>query len=209
MRRRLVAALALAAACKGDPVPVSDGLDPLEANTAPWPEGDHPETLSVVTGSAEDWDWGHGRGWVRAPVADVLAAMEEPEVALDRREVDAWSVTWDTRPEYPASFTLHNEVDDIVTVTFDVTWRFGWTAEDGSEAGARWEKTDGSSVIELLEGSVRVFAEEDAIAGVEVVEHLDSIQADDTPHVESFLRDWFGDLVARAHGEPLPELDAR
>ena len=56
---------------------------------------------------------------------------------------------------------------------------------------------------------MRIFAEEDAITGVEVVERLDSIQADDTPNIRSFLGDWFGDLVARAHGEPLPELAER
>jgi hypothetical protein len=146
------------------------GLEPLEANTAEWPDATdgarYPEEQNLNTGDAEDeelgvdYSWSHGRGYIQMPINKVYQALVVPRVNADRREIDSYEVTWDVEPDYPHSYVLSNVVNDVLTIEFDVTWRHGATAgseDEPEQIGTRWQKTEGSTVIEILRGSVRTF----------------------------------------------------
>jgi hypothetical protein len=107
----------------------------------------------------------------------------------------------DVEPEYEVSFRVHTLVRDVVTVEYDLTWRHG-TPDDGVGA-VRWQKTEGSSLIERLEASVVIREEEEDLTSVEIVERLQA-PGEDIDRVVSFLNDLFASVVARVHGEPLP-----
>jgi len=187
------------------------GLEPLDEVGAPWPGGDgeHPETLSTAHGSTDDYDWVHARGYVHAPLAEVYPALRVPEVNVNRRQVDEWSVTWDVEDGYDHSYALDLVVHDIITIEYRITWRHGLiegTDDAPLLTAARYQKTDGTDVIRLKEGSVVATEVEDGLTGLELVERMDSLRSDhDT--IESYLRDMYADLLAVAHGEPLPTYD--
>src|SRR5690606_15028493 len=94
----------------------------------------------------------HARGYVHAPLAETRAALEDPEVGVDRREVSEWGVELGVEPEYEVSYVVHTIVHDIVTVEYALTWRHGSAGE--AAAAVRWQKTEGSSLIQRLEGSI-------------------------------------------------------
>lgn len=207
---RTLAPLLLLTGCFGSETTVfPPGLEPLEAeNRAEWPAGSgYPETLSLAEGAYdEDLDWVHARGYLHAPLADVYAALRTPDVDVDRREVDSWTVTWDVE-DYPTSYVIHNRVDDVITVEFDVTWRHAaveGTESEPEKTAARWQKTEGSPVITVLEGSAVAWEVADGVTALELQENLESIQSD-THTIASYLTDLFGSVRATVHGEPLPE----
>lgn len=194
--------LALALACGSKPVEFPDGLEPLEENTAPAPEGDGwPETLSVVSGDDGDLHWTHARGYVQVAAADVVAVVQDPEVGVDRRRVASFEVTPDTEPAYEVSYSVHTVVEDIVTVEYDLGWRHGAVGED--TWGTRWQKTDGDSLVELIEGSLVTLAVDDAATEVQFEYHLKAALTS-TEDTESYLSDFYASVVAAAHGDPLP-----
>ena len=69
----------LAAGCHHE-VEFPAGLEPLEENLAPPPEGDEdwPESLSIVSGDDGDLHWTHARGYVRSAVEDVVGSWRRP-----------------------------------------------------------------------------------------------------------------------------------
>lgn len=186
------------------------GLEPLETCTAPAPdakEGDpFPEEVSFVTGANEEFSWAHGRGFVHKPLAETWAAMRDPDTCVDRREVDEWTVEFGVEPEYDFSYAIHNTVNDIITVEFDISWRQGaveGTVEAPELVGARFQKTFGTSFIELLSGSVIARAKDESTTELEFVEHiLATGKGADT--ALSYLRDYHASIVAKASGKPLP-----
>lgn len=190
---------------------VPTGLEPLEdTNLAAAPGAkdgdDYPEELSLVGGESDGYDWAHGRGYLHASVSDVWAAMAQPEVVVDRRRVQEWTVELDVDPDYDVSFLLHETSHDIVTVEFDVTWIQGRLAgEEGAptSVGARWTKTDGTDLIYLLQGSVLLEQVEAEITEIQLIEHLDT-PGSDSSDVELVLNGLFDSLAATIHGEPLP-----
>lgn len=198
------------------------GLEPLEANTATWPEAQggerYPEAQNLNTGDADDeelgveYSWSHARGYVQRPIHKVYQALVVPRVNADRREIDSYEVTYDVEPAYPYSYVLSNVVNDVLTVEFDVTWRHGATAgseDEPEEIGTRWQKTEGSTVIEILRGSVRTFPVEDDVTAVEMVLHQRSLQRGfDADRTRAYLQDFYVALLAEAHGEPLPEYES-
>lgn len=194
----------------------TDELQPIEVNRAPLPEaidGDaYPETLSFVSGGGGDGWWAHARGYVHADTATVWAAALDPEVDVDMREVDEWSVTDSPFPSLDASYRIHNVVNDVITVEFDLWWRHelqGGTEEAPELVVALWDKTDGTMFIDLLKGSLVItpVEGETAITEVDFVEHLVAPMRDDQTLVTA-LSDLHADLVARAHGSPLPTFDS-
>ena len=187
-----------------------DGLEPLEDNRAVAPprngDGAYPESLGIARGYADGTYWVHARGHLAAPISAVWAAARDPEVCADRRKVDRWQSTPDVEMEYPFSYRIHNEVDDIIFVEFDVTWRHGpveGTIEAPEIVAGRWQKTWGSTVIEVLAGSVVLRRVGDDITEVELIEHLQAT-ASTGDEAESYLRDYFASMGARAKGSPLP-----
>ena len=209
----LVACLGLAAGCYGNETsPFPPGLEPAGDNVAeyPTPEGDdaYPEKLTLVTGTNDSYAWANAKGYIHAPLADVWAALQDPEVVVVRRKVDKWSVTDDVEPEYEVSFRVSETVYDLITVDFQVTWREGTVersapAEAPTSVIAVFQKTWGSTVIESMKGSVLLKRVDDGTTAVETVEHLDALMSAEES-VASYQPDLFASLKARAHGQPLP-----
>ena len=172
--------------------PFPPGLEPLEEGMAPAPapvDGDpYPETVTMVRAFAPYTPRTHAvhaRGYVRAPVVDVWAALRDPDVGADRRTFREWSTTYDVEPEYDYSYVIHSVIENVIVVEYDVTWRHGvvlGTLEAPTLASARYQKTAGSAAIDALQGSV-VLTE-----------------------VERFPRDMSAELVIRAHGGELPPI---
>lgn len=194
-------------------------LAPLEMNAAEAPQpkdGDmYPEKISLFDVAGPDFHIVHGRGYVKAPMADVYDALRTPEAAADRRKVDTWEVVTDPVEaeecaDLPAGikhcFRIDNVVEDLITVKFHVTWRFGDVKdEDGEVVGhlGRWQKTWGSEVIELLEGSVEIKAVEEGVTEVALIEHLDAF-AGSRDNAISFVKDYYANILALSHNEPVP-----
>lgn len=201
------------AGCWGDEkTKFPEGLEPLEENTAPAPAGTaedpHPETIELVDGTRMGFAWVHGRGFVHAPITTVWAAAREPEVCVDRRKVARWSVEHVEMPDeqYDFEYVIHNEVDDVITVEFDITWRHGaveGTLEAPELVVANYQKTWGTTFISILRGTVVLTPVDETTTEVALVEHLRASASDGT-EVRSYLRDYFESIVARSHGAPLP-----
>src|SRR5262249_57411091 len=133
---------------------------------------------------------------------------KEAAVVASRRQTDSWSYTLDETPLYEYSFTIHYEVDEILTVEWDEEWRYGTiqgTPENPQLAIIRWQKVFGSSFISLIEGEISVAPAENGQTEVDFVEHVDALQADQN-NIRITIQDEFAALVARSHGQPLPPL---
>ena len=206
-----------AAGCFSDvATPFPPGLEPLEDNLAPPPEPTaeerFPETLVMERRLAPYLPRTpavHARGYVRAPVARVWAALREPDVGADRRTFSEWSTTYDVEPEYDYSYVIHSVIDNVIIVEYDVTWRHGvveGTLETPRLVSARWQKTAGSSAIDDLQGSILLREVEPGVTEIAIIEYLRAI-ASGHENIESFLRDMFSELVILAHGGTLPPID--
>ena len=203
-----IPSIVLATGCKSVETPFPQGLEPLEENRAelPAPEGSEPrpERLEAVSGETDDFWWTHARGYVHADISQTWQALQEIPVNVDRREVDEW--TWDLiePPAYDHEYVIHNTVFDIITVQFDVTWRHGLvvgTSDVPEVVGIRFQKTFGSDVIELLEGSIVLLAAQEDTE-IQLIEHVHAFSG--SPQTtESYLRDLFQDAVDQVHGRPL------
>jgi hypothetical protein len=199
--------------CGGDePVEFPDLLVPLEpTNLAPWPEAlgkDHPQALELLSGNDPEADryWAHGRGYIHGDLETVWAAARTIEVNVDRREVESWSVTFDTVDGYDASYTIHNTVADVITVNYDTTWvhQQQGDLDEPVRVVAVWDKTDGTTFIDLLAGSLVLKPVTDDVTSIELIEHLRASLRDEET-LEVYLTDLFDELVAETAGEPLPD----
>lgn len=204
--------LALGSGCFGNErTSFPEGLEPLEDNVAepPAPTDDDPtpEEISVASGSNDDHVWVHARAYVDAPLARTWEALKNPDACADRRKVAEYSVVWDVEPEYLYSFRIHNVVEDIITVEFDVTWRQGLaagTSEDPEAVAIRYAKTWGTTFITRLEGSIVATRVDDETTELDMIEFLDAAGGG-ADAVTSYLTDLHASVVAVAHGRPLPE----
>ncbi len=199
-------ALALGGCGGNEDTPAATGLEPLEAvNKAPWPAplpGDpQPEAVAYAIGSASGYDWAHARGWVHAGIGPVWEALRAPEVVYDRG-ANTWSAQYGTRPEYAYSFRLHYTAGpSLMTVEYDVDW---WedvvsgTLDAPTEFAARYQKTAGTTFIEIMDGSVRGRSLGPGLTELEMIAHLKASQSgpDDA---RSGLNDIFTAIVARVH----------
>ena len=223
-RPALLLALGLGAGCalSKEVTEFPPGLEPLEPIQADWPDStassEHPEAQTFAGGDAVDdeteaeYSWVHSRAYVQMPIHKVYQALVVPRVNADRREIDDYTVDWDVEPEYPYSYTLHNTVNDVITVEFDVTWRhgaIGGSEDEPTEVGTRWQKTEGSTVIEILRGSVHTVAIDDDVTGVELILHQRTLRRGfDADRTRAYLQDFYVALLAEAHGEPLPSYES-
>lgn len=187
-------------ACGSEETVFPAGLEPLAPNVAVFP-AQETEDVDLVLGSEDAFDWANARGFVHAPLADVWVALKQPDTTVDRRAVDEWTVDFDVEPDYDVSYVVHTRVVDLVTIEYDLTWRQGEIDED--VVSARWQKTDGASILSLLEGSIVLTSVEDEVTSVEIVEHLQT-PGDESERLSAFFTDLWTSLVAASHGEPLP-----
>ena len=207
MRPTCIAVFGVAAACGGK-TSFPPGLAPLEDNKAPWP-AEGAESIRTAFGQKdgdEEYTWGHARGYVRRPLSAVHQALIKPRVSANRRSLTEFTVEHDVE-DYPHSYALHNRVEDAINLEFNVVWRHGalsGTEEEPEEFGSRWQKTDGSEVIEFLQGSVYSWELDDETTALEIVMHQRS-WGDDREILEESLSDYFADVVAASKGQPLPD----
>ncbi len=202
--------LLAALACTGgeELSPEDIALEPLEEVTLDPPTDDDdptPERAVTESGADEDWDWAHLRGWVKADGADVFAALTDPDVGVDRREMAEWSSAEVEDDEVDVAYVVNNVVTDPVTVDFDVTWRHAWAEDEDNGTGGSvtvWAKTGGTEFIPLLEGSA-VTVDEGSAVDVVLVYHLDTFDSSPEDAVR-YLEDFYASIVAVAHGDPLP-----
>lgn len=203
---------ALLVGCFGNETTVfPSGLEPLEENTAPEPMGmvAYPEALSLVLGETNDYNFGHARGYVRAPAAVVWEALKDPDVVIDRRHNDVRSYELEVDPDYEWSYALSYTVDTIITVDWEEQWRMGTVlgTPEAPELGMlRYQKVWGSTLIELLEGSIQVIAIEPEVCEVQFIEHVRARGQSGDETGES-MQDRFANILARSRGEPLPEIN--
>jgi hypothetical protein len=122
-------------------------------------------------------------------------------VVVNRRKVDRWSVVHDTEPDYEESYRIRGEVDDIISIWYHLNFRFG-TSEDGDFL-VRWQKTDGTTVIKINEGSVVAREIVPGIVELDIVQHLEALR-DSEENIRSYLPDLYASVLAHAHGDALP-----
>jgi len=212
VRACVVGVALLASGCFGNEVTeFPDGLEPLGDNDIDPPEGTAddpcPEEYVLEASGGSRFDTILGRGYIKAPIEDVWAAYRDPAVGADRRTSPEWSTTPLEDPQYDDSYLVHHVAHDIVTVEWDVTWRHGLVAgtdEAPELVSIRWQKTNGSTLISVIEGSLLLTpACDGAATELELVYHA-SAAGSGTDTYLRYQRDIFEDAVAVTHGRPLP-----
>ena len=186
-----------------------DGVEPLENNTAPEVSEDGPEYVDFTWGEDDGLYWVHGRGLIHAPMVDVVAALSDPAVVQDRRGVDEWALTDAVEAEYDPSFAIVNTTREIITVEWTVTWRGLVVVGDAEEPevfAMRYQKTDGSSLIDTMEGSIVVRALSDDRTEIQLIEHLAAPRITEVDLL-CYQQDLFTEVVTTTDGEPLPEYE--
>jgi hypothetical protein len=186
--------------------PFSADVGPLPENNTAVPavsSGDpYPEQLSFATGSTGGYDWAHGRAFVHAPLAAVWAGMQDPAVWRDPTIASAEVTSVDATDE-SLTFVIDYVVHDLYTIEFDVTWLFEWV--DAGDGGAvvmgRYQKTFGSSFIDVMEGSV---VAQEPVSGVTQVDLVGHLAAPETGagNIESLFRDFYQQLLAVVRDSP-------
>lgn len=205
-RLALAGALGLACACTGEEAtPFPDDFAALEAVSVDAP-AEGTEGANFASGEVGDQAWGHAHLRVLAPSADVWEALQRPEVGVDRRRVDNFSVLPHEDPSADVAYIVHTRVEELLTVEYELTWRHllvQGEVEEPERVAIRWQKTWGAAIIESIAGSVGVYSEGDETR-VEIVEHLVS-PGTGAVDAEAFLRDFSASILAASHGDPLPE----
>jgi len=200
--------LLLTLACTGDEevLVFPEGLAALAVNTAPLP-ADQAEAFETVWGEEYEYDWVHGQGYIHASVADVWAALQDLEVVVDRSAVHEYSFTGEGSDDFDVSFQVYNTVYDILTVEYVREWResaVAGTVDAPEVVGIRFEKIEGSEVIEQMVGSIILTETDDGHTHLDVVEQMIALQRGAAPIVQ-YVQHLYEDAKAFAHGDPLPE----
>ena len=184
------------------------GLNPLEENTAPWPDSLE-ESVQTTMGDSGEHYWAHARGYVQADLETVYPCLREDMVNADRREVAIWTREDNVEEGYEYSYQLHFLVENIIDLEFTDTWRHGSLQDEDGQLTAvqtRWKMTEGNEFMFLKEGSIVSAIPEVGWTSLELVGHLDAAQRDEET-MASYLVDVFADVVACAHGDPYPTFD--
>ena len=202
--------LLLCTGCFGSSeTPFQPGLEPLDDMAVEAPDG-FVEDYATTAGEGSDYNWAQLRGYVHADMADVWDAYKIDDVVVDRQRVASWSSTTGVEPEYDFSMAVDHVVEDTITLEYVVNWRHGvaaGTVDAPEKMSMRWQKTSGSDLINLLEGSVVLLeTSEEGVVEVQMIEHLKA-PLTGTEDILRLLEGIYVDVVATVHGEPLPEYD--
>ncbi len=192
----------LLSGCGDNIDPLPEGLTELEPNQASaGPIG----SLQFAQGE-DDYLWLHGRAEVAGNAAVVWAGLQSAERVVATCSLNRYKITPIVDERYDFSFTTDNEVDNILTVDWQETWRFGTLRDDltGSARRIRYQKTEGSSFISLIEGEIDLTTEVDSgVMEIRLIEHLKAIGGGIADMKQSMQRR-FDIMVALAQGAPLP-----
>lgn len=196
-----------------EPSAFPPGLEPLDDSPVALPgtaEDPFPEALVLEGVDGPRYDTIYARGYLRAPLAEVWAAFRDPAVGTDRRSADEWDVEPLDDPAYDDSYVIHCTAFEIVTVDWWTTWRHGvvaGTAEAPELVAIRWQKTDGSTILRLIEGSIVLRpADDGSVTELELVYRVDAL-ASGVDDYSRYVNDVFEDARAVLHGEPLPTFE--
>ncbi|MBX3270393.1 MAG: hypothetical protein KF729_09045 [Sandaracinaceae bacterium] len=203
------------AGCWGnEPSAFPAGLEPLEDNPLPplagtadepFPEG---WALEGVDGPRHDTVY--ARGYLAASPAAVWAAFRDPRVGVDRRSADEWEVEPLEDPAYDEAYVIHATAYEIVRVDWSTTWRHGLVAgtpEAPELVAIRWQKTDGSTILRLIEGSLVLRATADpAVTELDLVYRVDALASGVSEYMR-YVEDTLRDARAVVHGDPLPTFE--
>jgi len=201
----VTALLACASSSSVDTADSGEALTPFDDRglAAPVDADDPtPERADMISGSEDDFDWAVLHGWVKVGATDVWAVLQDPDVAVNRRDVVSWEVTDLDKDDVDDAYVVTEVVADPITVDFDLTWLQDQAEnpEDGSISV--WQKTSGTAFISTLAGSVVATGHDDVVDFL-VVFHLSTV--DSGPEkCEQFVTDFYASVLAAAHGEPLP-----
>jgi len=207
------AALAIASGCQSDvTTPFPAGLEPLEDNLVPVQQGgDRMEVLRTTSTDDNDEIKIYGRGYVLVDPLTVWAATKNPDADVAVCSTNAQMVTPNNDPTYEYSFVVHYVVNNILTVEWDDQWRWG-TITPGTGSGSaalffgiiKHQKTEGSSFVELSEGTIEVTATDDPnVTELAFVEHLKAAGGG-VNDVLAGVQHNYDSLVAVSHGNPIP-----
>jgi hypothetical protein len=215
----VLAALSLATCGGSTTTMFPAGLQPWEMTNqapAPTPVGTDmfPESITFV-----DLMWMdpttmvntnsvHARAFVHMPITAVWVAARDPQTGRDPTQSQGFSVlAWADDPTYEWSYRTHVIVNNLVTLEWDVEWRHGVVS--GTDAAptvtaTRWQKTNGDSRIQVIEGSL-VLRTVDGQPNVTAVEYQYHLAAPFSDHntIHDYLTVIYGRLRDRAHGTPL------
>lgn len=206
----LVPLILLCSACQRDvKTPFPEGLEPLEDMAVDPPAGaDFPETTTNVVGETDDYVWAHVRGYLHADLTDVWElARTDGEAMADRRGLDDIATEYGVEEELGLSYVNTVTVNDIITLVWDNTHRGDLAAGDAAEPeryAIRFQKTDGSSLIDLLEGSLVLEHVEDGITEFQFIEHLKAPQTSPDDPL-AYGEDLHETLAVMLAGDPMPD----
>jgi hypothetical protein len=188
--------------CQDDiSTPFPPGLEPFSDDGEPaLLDGTIVETL--VTGSDDsDFIRVYGRGFIFAPPATVYSVAHDPQVMIATCSTTTQTLTLDNE-DYDLSYLVHYYVDDILDVEWDDQWRGEPITDELTMI--KHQKIQGSDFITLSEGTVELFATDDAsITEVRFVEHLDAVMAGAGDVIDG-MQSNYDRLVAASHGNPSP-----
>jgi len=209
----LLATAALFAGCQSDvTTPFPAGLEPLEDNLVPVQQGgDRTETLRTASTDDNSEIKIYGRGYVLLDPMTVWAASKNPDADDAKCSTDSQTVTPNNDTAYEYSFLVHYVVNNILTVEWDDQWRWG-TIVPGTGSGSaalffgmiKHQKTEGSSFVELSEGTIQVTATDDPnVTELAFVEHLKAAGGGVSDVLKGVQHN-YDSLVAVSHGNPIP-----
>lgn len=204
--RWLVVLLAVSAGCQSNiKTPFPPGLEPLEDN--PVMLGSSYVEGLVTKTSDSPYVKIYGKGYVLVSPGTLWAAAKSPAPNMAVCSTDMQVADVNNDPAYEYSFLVHYTVNNILTVQWDDQWRFGTvegTPEAPTLAMIRHQKTQGSDLITLSEGTIELDATPDPnVAELSFVEHLDATSAGVADVLKGVTHN-YNSLVAVAHGNPVP-----
>ena len=159
--------------CQIETPVLSTSVSPIEENIAPDPMG---EELQLISGTEVDgYGWVHAKAILPVDIGVAWEALRSDQVHVDHAEVTEYSITDVQDEDYDYRFLVHNYVENITTVEFDLDWRHAANDFDNpKQVGVRWQKISGTEFIMRLEGSILIEAHEEGVQ-VNIIEHIDAV----------------------------------
>ena len=166
-------------------------------------QGNTSNSISVSTGSEENFDWGEATACVARPIRDAWGVLHNQDLIIWGGVNES---SYETRTDLPAGFSHFYEVNyKVKQFIITVSWVMDWlhqltqgTMQDPKEVKITYSKVSGTSYIEYWEGTVTLNAISPTLTQVTVhnavkAERQNAEKAGETAH----------DLLAKIQtGEP-------
>lgn len=183
-------------------------LEPCQASLPAATESDPtPETLGTpVMGQSGGHNYAHGRAFVKAPLDAVWQALQDPMVSHIH---GANTTVLPGEESFPLSFRIDYTVHEVLmTVEWQIAYRGGATAgtvDAPLGIGMRYQEIIANQYVRLQSGSLEA-APADGVSDVTAVSFVCWLDATSQQPSDAWgtVQDWFNDLVAKVHGQPLP-----